>query len=135
MKYIKMLIFIFLTCLAISITACKKMRIENNDGVIINEICTNNGKSLATKDYKYVDWIELYNTTDKDIYLEEYLVNMDMEETYQINASLIPRTADKESLVYESQDENVVTVDENNQFVSFEYKDGYLALEKRKRLL
>ena len=29
----------------------------------------------------------------------------------------------------------ILTVDENNQFVSFEYKDGYLALKKRKHLL
>ena len=26
----------------------------------------------------------------------------------------------------------ILTVDENNQFVSFDYKDGYLALNKRK---
>lgn len=83
MKKVKLVILFILTCLAMSITGCKKLKIENNKGVIINEICTNNGKSLATIDHKYVDWIELYNTTDKDIYLHEYGISNDDKDLYK----------------------------------------------------
>lgn len=83
MKYIKLIVLMFFICLTVSLMGCQNIKIENNRGVIINEICTNNGSSLATKDYKYVDWIELYNTTDKDIYLKEFGLSDDSTNYYK----------------------------------------------------
>lgn len=48
-----------------------------------------------------------------NIALKDYLVNLGMDETYQIQASLIPITASTDNLVYESMNTDVVTVDEN----------------------
>lgn len=48
-----------------------------------------------------------------DIQLEEYVVDIDLETTYQINAALTPHTADEATLEYVSEDESIVTVDEN----------------------
>ncbi|MGN1143407.1 MAG: Ig-like domain-containing protein, partial [Anaerovoracaceae bacterium] len=48
-----------------------------------------------------------------NIALKDYLVNLGMDETYQIQASLIPITASTDSLVYESSNTDVLTVDEN----------------------
>jgi len=53
---------------------------------------------------------EIYVTNIK---FDKYLVDLDMGQTYQIHAELTPATADKNTLVYESLNENVVTVDEN----------------------
>lgn len=52
-----------------------------------------------------------------DIKLDEYVVNLDMDDThkntYQIEATVTPASAESTKLVYESLDENVVTVDKN----------------------
>ena len=83
MKKSKIYILILFMCLSIVLIGCKKVQVENNDGVIINEICTNNGKSLATNEYKYIDWIELYNTTDEDIMLKDYGISDDKADYYK----------------------------------------------------
>lgn len=40
------------------------------DGVVINEVCTSNKKSLKAKDGSAPDWIELYNTGKKAVSLK-----------------------------------------------------------------
>lgn len=53
---------------------------------------------------------EIYIT---EIHLDEYLVEMDIESTYQIEASVVPDSGDVTKLIYESMDSTVATVDEN----------------------
>lgn len=48
-----------------------------------------------------------------DITFPEYVVDIDTDTTYQINASLEPATAQDSSLKYESEDESVAKVDKN----------------------
>lgn len=48
-----------------------------------------------------------------DIIFPEYVVDIDMDTEYQINADLTPTTALSSSLKYESEDEGVAKVDEN----------------------
>ena len=66
LSFILMIAFIFL------MTACDDVEVENTTGVIINEVCSNNASTYHTSDYEYYDWVELYNTTDKDIQLKNY---------------------------------------------------------------
>lgn len=66
LSFILMLVLIFL------ITSCEDVTIENTKGVIINEVCSNNASTYCTSEYEYYDWVELYNTTDKDIQLKNY---------------------------------------------------------------
>ena len=57
------------------------------------------------------------NINITNIELEEYITNIDMEMTHQISASLTPYTADESTLVYESQDESIVKVDEKGKVI------------------
>lgn len=50
-----------------------------------------------------------------DITLNDYVVSLDTEETYQIEASVTPTTADKTKLVYESEDESITKVDKTGK--------------------
>lgn len=60
--------------------------------------------------------LEIPNSIDiTNIELEEYITNIDMEMTHQISASLTPYTADESTLIYESQDESIVKVDEKGK--------------------
>ena len=43
--------------------------------LIINEISPDPKSGLADEDGEYVDWIELYNTTDKTISLDNYALS------------------------------------------------------------
>ena len=61
----------------------KDNNIENNPNVIINEVCTNNGSSLKNVDHKYIDWVELYNKSDKDVHLKSYGITDDKNEPYK----------------------------------------------------
>ena len=74
------ILFLFL-----SLVACDYLKIENNTNIYINEICTNNGSSIATKDYKYVDWIELYNDSDEDVFLKKYGISDDVYNLHKFN--------------------------------------------------
>lgn len=47
-----------------------------------------------------------------DINLEQYVVNLDLDETYQIYATVLPESANADTLLYESQDTAIVTVSE-----------------------
>lgn len=62
-----------------------------------------NGYIVECKDDIYVT----------DIELKEYLADLDMGETYQIRAELTPYTSDASKLIYESTDEDILTVDKN----------------------
>lgn len=50
-----------------------------------------------------------------DITLNDYVVSLDTEETYQIEASVTPATADAAKLVYESEDESIAKVDKTGK--------------------
>ena len=76
------IVFVF-TFLLLFLTGCDFFKVENNDGVVINEVCTNNGTSLATIDNDYIDWIELYNDTDEDIFLKNYGISDDRNELFK----------------------------------------------------
>ena len=79
---------LFLMCLFIlffCLVSCDYLKIENNNKIYINEICTNNGSSIATKDYKYVDWIELYNDSEDDVFLKNYGISDEKSNPYKYN--------------------------------------------------
>ncbi len=46
--------------------------VDKGNNLRINEICSSNKSILSTSDYKYYDWVELYNPTNKDINLKNY---------------------------------------------------------------
>ncbi len=50
-----------------------------------------------------------------NIVLEDYVVNMDTDSSYVINATLTPSTADVTSLIYSSDNESVAKVDDNGK--------------------
>mgnify|MGYP003318531365 FL=1 len=78
----KILIFLVIIMFLLSLSSCDLFKIENNDSVVINEICTNNG-TLATVDNDYIDWIELYNPTGADIFLKNYGISDDKSNLYK----------------------------------------------------
>ncbi|MCR5626111.1 MAG: CotH kinase family protein [Lachnospiraceae bacterium] len=41
-------------------------------GIVINEVCSSNLKTLSDNEGKYNDWIELYNSSDKDMDITGY---------------------------------------------------------------
>ena len=69
----------------LSLVSCDYLKIENNTNVCINEVCTNNGSSIATKNHKYVDWIELYNNSDQEVFLKNYGITDDLNDPYKYN--------------------------------------------------
>ena len=66
----KLCIFFIILILGITI-GCYKPKYDSHDGIIINEICSSNYKSLIV-DNTSPDWVELYNTNDFDIDLYGY---------------------------------------------------------------
>lgn len=78
----KLLLFLVMITFLLSLSSCDLFKVENNNGVVINEICTNNG-ILATVDNDYIDWIELYNTTNEDIFLKNYGISDDRTNLYK----------------------------------------------------
>ena len=68
----RIIFFIFSITSLLFISSCDLRSVENNNAVIINEICSSNQSSLATSDYDYFDWVELYNPTEEDIFLKNY---------------------------------------------------------------
>lgn len=87
---------------------------------------------LSTPDWKYI----LYNETGleamsaysiveipgdifvTDLTFEEFVIDMSIGDTASVNAIVTPATVDKEDLIYESQNENVVTVDESGNLIA-----------------
>ena len=67
----KRLVLVLLALLTITLTSCN-IGNENNDKIVINEICSSNKSSLATADNKYYDWVELYNASDDSVNLKNY---------------------------------------------------------------
>ena len=71
-------------------------------------------------DNKYESWkrylLEIPGEINiSDITLDNYVVSLDAEETYQIEASVTPATADAAKLVYESEDESIAKVDKTGK--------------------
>lgn len=57
----------------------------------------------------------------ENIKLDRYLIDLDVESTYQICPEITPITADPTELIFESADENVVKVDENGLVTPIAY--------------
>lgn len=79
-KFIKVFLMIFLSLCILS--SCDKP-VENKDGIIINEICSNNQSSYSTLKHNYYDWVELYNTTEEDVYLRKYGLSDDEKNLFR----------------------------------------------------
>ena len=65
-KYLLLIGFILIT-----IIGCYKPKYDSHEGIIINEVCASNFRSLII-DEKSPDWVELYNTNDFDVDLYGY---------------------------------------------------------------
>ncbi len=105
---------------------------NKSDGKIYNfnntrfpkEIAVNyesGSKYLAFHGGAYYDWpvsgavfiLEIPGTINiSEIKLEQYVANLDLDETYQICATVLPESASKDMLLYESQDTTIATVSE-----------------------
>ena len=101
----KILIFLVMIMFLLSLSSCDLFKIENNDSVVINEICTNNG-SLATVDNDYIDWIELYNPTSSDIFLKNYGISDDRTNLYKYIFPSVYIKAKSYLIVYFEKDTN-----------------------------
>lgn len=66
----KLIIFLIML-FSISLTSCDLVD-DNNETILINEICSSNKSSLATDDHKYYDWVEFYNPSDENVNLKNY---------------------------------------------------------------
>lgn len=53
----------------------------NHNTLLINEVMNNNRSYLAQNGYKFYDWIELYNNSDRDINLKDYTLATDIKGT------------------------------------------------------
>ncbi|MBQ3612333.1 MAG: S8 family serine peptidase [Firmicutes bacterium] len=87
-----------------------------DDGIEKYGYIDNGGIHFNAKEYRHFEKYILEIPGEvyiSDIQLEDYVVNMDTTEKYQIEATVTPTTADVTELIYESQDEAVVVVDEN----------------------
>lgn len=101
--------------------------VDTKGNPIISDLQVQNEEDL---DNKYAIWcdgqLQVGNWWTRDYLLEipgdvyitditfpEYVVDIDIDTTYQINASLEPATAQDSSLKYESEDESVAKVDKN----------------------
>ena len=51
------------------------------------------------------------NINISEIELDDYIVNLDTDSTYKIGASVVPSTADSTTLLYESENPDIATVD------------------------
>lgn len=92
--------------LMLLLCSCTDNKVENNYNVIINEICTNNGKSLVNVDHKYIDWIELYNTSDKDVHLKNYGISDDGNDLYKYTLPSVYIKANSYLIVFFDNDES-----------------------------
>ena len=73
---------------------------DKDTHVRINEICSSNKSSLATSDYKYYDWVELYNPTDKDINLRNYGLSDKESEPYRFKFGSVTIKAKEFMIIY-----------------------------------
>lgn len=103
LKLINIIALIFMILL---LTSCKDNNIENNLNVIINEVCTNNGSSLKNVDHKYIDWVELYNKSDKDVHLKNYGITDDKNEPYKYRFPSVYIKANSYLIIYFDKDDS-----------------------------
>ena len=61
-------------CLIILIYTFDAVR-EDENGVVINEVCSSNVSSVSDNSGEYSDWVELYNTSDKEVTLSGYYLS------------------------------------------------------------
>ena len=100
------------------ISICDENHIMSEGYIYKNKLEFSDGYISATQGYNQKTFdrylIEIPGEIFiSDIQLEEYVVALDTETPYQIEATVTPTTADATRLVYESLDETVATVDEN----------------------
>lgn len=102
----KRIIYILCFCfLLLCITSCEDMLVENNPNIFINEICTNNGSFIPTKDNKYVDWIELYNDSDSDVFLKNYGISDEKNNMYKFTMPSVYIKAKSFLIIFFDNDE------------------------------
>lgn len=95
-KIFKMLIItVFITILSGCLQA-----VENNPNIIINEICSSNKSTCPTEDFKYLDWVELYNPTDEDVYLRRYSLSDEKSDLKKYNLPSVTIKAKGYLIVY-----------------------------------
>ena len=74
---------LFLILILFALTSCEDETIENKEGIVINEICSNNTSTLSVLDYEYYDWIELYNPTDEAVNLKNYGISDNKDKRFK----------------------------------------------------
>ena len=65
----KIAAILLLLCFTAGLFACAQEGEEGGGTIVINEVVTSNGESLADETYGSPDWIELHNTSDRAISL------------------------------------------------------------------
>lgn len=65
----KILALVLCACTAAALFACGSDAGSASGGIVINEVVSSNGESHEDEAYGSPDWIELYNTTDREINL------------------------------------------------------------------
>ena len=76
-------IILFILLLAVFTFSGCDIGNDNNENIIINEVCTSNKSCLATANYKYYDWIEIYNPTDVSVNLKNYGLSDKQDKLYR----------------------------------------------------
>ncbi len=69
--------------LILSVVICCAFSINASGTVVINEFMADNASTVADQDGEYDDWIELYNTGDYEISLNDYYLSDDSEDLTQ----------------------------------------------------
>ena len=123
-KFINIFVLLFLILV---ISGCDE-QIENNENIIINEVCSDNSSSLATLDYEYYDWIELYNPTDNEVNLKNYGLSDNKNKSHKFSFPNVKIPAKGYLIVYLDSNKK----DDNNLIAGFgissDGEDVYLSM-------
>ena len=98
-------IFILILIIFLFMISSCNLGVINNDQIMINEVCTNNKSVICNEDYKYYDYVELYNPTLEDVNLKNYGISDDKENKYQFKFK---------SVFIKAKDYLIVYFDKNN---------------------
>lgn len=113
---IKRLTSLFLAALMLPLFACTQdggNTVQQSGTLRINEVVSSNGESLVDDTYGSPDWIELYNGSDRDVNLFNYIITDDLTAMDKGKYYLLPDVtlkaggylvlyANKSDAVYES---------------------------------
>lgn len=56
---------------------------KSDGGLLISEVCSNNFSTGLKENYEDCDWIEVYNSTDKPVFLGEYFLSDDRNDIHK----------------------------------------------------